>query len=259
MQKTAPVGVFDSGVGGLATLKALQKQLPHENFVFYGDNANAPYGTKQTELIRKLSFACTEFLLKKNCKTIVIACNTASSAAKEELRQVYDVPFVAMEPAIAPAGRARKDGLVLVMATPATLRQPLFVYRVKKCGLEGHVVAVPCPKLVELAERGAVLGEETYQAIEEALWPHRDKKVDAIVLGCTHFIHARKQIRQCADQIWPGVPLMDGNQGTAVQLERILNQYDMRNEQTDPGKVELCTSGDPDKYLPLFEKLMAQE
>ena len=258
MEKTAPIGVFDSGVGDLGTLKALQKQLPHENFVFYGDNANAPYGTKETERIRALSFACTDFLLAKRCKTIVIACNTASSAAKEELRQAYDVPFVAMEPAIAPAGRARKDGWVLVMATPATLRQPLFVYRVKKCGLEGHVLPVPCPKLVELIERGAVLGEETYQAIEEAFLPYKDKQVDAIVLGCTHFIHAKRQIRQCADTIWPGVPLMDGNQGTAVQLERILNQYEMRNEQTGPGKIELCTSGDPEIYLPLFETLMRQ-
>ena len=258
MDKTAPVGVFDSGMGGLGTLKALKNQLPHEDFVFYGDNANAPYGTKETERIRALSFACTDFLLAKGCKTIVIACNTASSAAKEELRRAYDVPFVAMEPAIAPAGRARKDGWVLVMATPATLRQPLFVYRVNKCGLEGHVLPVPCPKLVELTERGALLVEETYQAIEEAFLPHRDKQVDAIVLGCTHFIHAKRQIRQCADTIWPGVPLMDGNQGTAVQLERILNQYDMRNEQTGPGRIELCTSGDPKVYLPLFEILMQQ-
>ena len=120
------------------------------------------------------------------------------------------------------------------------------------------MLPVPCPKLVELIERGAVLGEETYQAIEEAFLPYKDKQVDAIVLGCTHFIHAKRQIRQCADTIWPGVPLMDGNQGTAVQLERILNQYEMRNEQTVPGKIELCTSGDPEIYLPLFETLMRQ-
>lgn len=259
MKKTAPVGVFDSGVGGLATLKALQRQLPHENFVFYGDNANAPYGVRPSEEIRRLSFACTDLLLEKGCKTIVIACNTASSAAKEALREAYDVPFVALEPAIAPAGRIRKNGVVLVMATPATLRQPLFVYRVKKCGLEGAVEPVPCPKLVELAEKGAVLGEETYRAIEEVLVPHRDKQVDAVVLGCTHFIHARKQISQCAESLWPGVPVLDGNQGTAVQLERVLNQYDLRNEQTAPGRVDLYTSGAKQVYLPLFEKLMAQE
>lgn len=258
MDKNAPVGVFDSGMGGLATLKALQKQLPHENFIFYGDNANAPYGTKQTEEIRERCFACTDFLLDKGCKAIVIACNTASSAAKEDLRKAYQVPFVAMEPAIAPAGRARKDGIVLVMATPATLRQPLFLYRVKKCGLEGFVEAVPCPKLVQLVEKGAVLGEETYEAIREALEPQKGKDVDAIVLGCTHFIHARQQIRQCADTFWPGVPLMDGNQGTAVQLERIVNQYDMKNEQTGPGRAEFYTSGDPKTYMPIFHMLMEQ-
>ncbi|MFR6344547.1 MAG: glutamate racemase [Christensenellales bacterium] len=108
MDKNAPVGVFDSGMGGLATLKALQKQLPHENFIFYGDNANAPYGTKQTEEIRERCFACTDFLLDKGCKTIVIACNTASSAAKEDLRKAYQVPFVAMEPAIARPGVPEK-------------------------------------------------------------------------------------------------------------------------------------------------------
>lgn len=257
MQNQAPVGVFDSGLGGLATLKGMMRALPGEDFLYYGDNANAPYGELSQCEIRRLTFACVDFLLDKGAKCIVIACNTASSAAVQAVREQYKVPIVAMEPAVRPAAAAMgEEGKALVLATPATLRQALYKRRIRECGIAHRVVAVPAPHLVELMESGVVDGPELDACILAYLTPYRQETIDALVLGCTHFVHIRENIVRVAKRFWPRAKVLDGNEGTAHQLQRILRRYQLENPRSYGGSTAYFTSGDPAFYLPLFERLM---
>ncbi len=256
MQNQAPVGVFDSGIGGLATLKEIILELPGEDFIYYGDNANAPYGELPQHRIRTLTFACVDFLLDKGAKCIVIACNTASSAAVQAVRRRYSVPIVAMEPAVRPAASALKDGKALVMATSATLKQTLYKERIMECNIADRMLAAPCPRLVEMMEKGVLAGPEIDEAVEEYLLPHKDEKVDVLVLGCTHFVHIRENIERLARRFWPEVAVMDGNEGTSRQLQRILVKHNLQNPRSSGGTVRFFTSGGPSFYLPLFERLL---
>jgi glutamate racemase len=258
MQTQAPVGVFDSGVGGLATLKALMRSLPGEDFIYFGDNANAPYGILDEEEIRALTFKCMDFLIGLGAKCVVIACNTASSAAVQAVRERYSLPVVAMEPAVRPAAAALSQGKALVMATPATLKQKLYRARIEECGVKERMLPLPCPKLVELVEQGIVEGNEIDAAIQGYFTPYRDEMIDAVVLGCTHYLHIREQIEHLAKILWPKVVFIDGDEGTAHQLERVLDKHNQRNPRQSGGTATYYTSGDPDFYLPLFEKLMGR-
>jgi glutamate racemase len=256
MQEWAPVGVFDSGVGGLGTLRALMRHLPGEDFIYYGDNANAPYGVLTEERIRALTFQCVDFLLHQGVKCVVIACNTASSAAVQAVRARYALPIVAMEPAVRTAAAALKRGKALVMATPATLRQGLFQRRVDECGIRERVLPLPCPRLVELVEAGVLDGPEIEGAIAGYLMPYREQSVDVVVLGCTHFSHIRAHIERLARLIWPDARVVDGDEGTAQQLQRVLREHGLINPREGGGKVTLHTSGDAEILMPLFERLL---
>ncbi len=256
MQQCSPIGVFDSGVGGLATLKDLIKALPGEDFIYYGDNANAPYGVLTQKRIEELTLACVDILLEMGVKSIVIACNTASSAAVQAVREKYTLPIVAMEPAVRPAAAALKSGKALVMATPATLKQALYKMRIEECGVANRMIPLPCPKLVELVEAGIVEGEQVDEAIKGYFLPYLEERIDAVVLGCTHFIHIRDNITTLAKTVWPQTQIIDGNEGTAHQLNRILEKFVLKNPRTSGGTVQYLTSGDPAVYLPLYERLM---
>ncbi len=256
MQNQAPVGVFDSGVGGLATLKELMCALPGEDFIYYGDNANAPYGVLPSKRIRALTFACVDFLLDKGAKCIVIACNTASSAAVQAVRERYTVPIVAMEPAVRPAAAALENGKALVMATPATLRQMLYRQRIEECGIVDRMLPVPCPRLVELVESGVLYGPQIDEAIVQYLMPYQQEQVDVLVLGCTHFVHIKDSIARLAHRLWPKAGVMDGNEGTSHQLQRILIKHGIQNPRLSGGTGRFFTSGDSTFFLPLFDRLM---
>ena len=232
------------------------RELPGEDFCYYGDNAHAPYGTKPVEQIRALSFACTQFLLDKGCQVVVVACNTASSAAIDAMRAHFSVPFVAMEPAVRPAARLRKQGRILVLATQATLRQQLFQARIVECGIQQAVLPVPCPQWVELIEQGFLHTSQMEQAVQQALVPYRKERIDVIVLGCTHFAHIRPLIEREACSLWPQAQVIDGNEGTAHQLSRVLHRAHLRTGRTQGGAVQLYTSGDPAVYLPRMEALL---
>ncbi|MBQ8137091.1 MAG: glutamate racemase, partial [Clostridia bacterium] len=212
-----PVGVFDSGAGGISVLKTMARLLPNEDFLFYGDDANAPYGTKTPEEVRRLAENAVRFLLENSAKAVVIACNTATAAAAETLRARYQMPIIGMEPAIKPASGYRKGGIVLSMATPGTLKSEKYRRLSEKYG-EG-VVPLPCPGLMEFVERGILDGGELREYLQRLFAPFQDQKVDAVVLGCTHYVFLRHVI---ASFFAPGTPVLDGNLGTAKQLERRL-------------------------------------
>ena len=237
-QAEHPIGVFDSGVGGISALRAMIRTLPMEHFIYYGDTANAPYGTKETEEVIACVRRVTDRLLERNIKALVIACNTATGAAAYTLRRELTIPVIGMEPALKPASEIRKKGEILVLATPLTLHQEKFNQLMEKYG-EG-AIRVPCTGLMELVEQENWKAAKTYLKEVFALYDLR--KVDAVVLGCTHYVFLKDMIRR----MLPGhIAITEGSDGTARQLRRVLARNRLLNE-TGEGRVELETSGSPE-------------
>jgi len=230
-----PIGVFDSGVGGISTLKTMMRMLPSERFIYYGDMKHAPYGTKTPEEVLFCARAVVAELTGQGVKALVIACNTATGAAAAALRAELEIPVIAMEPALKPAHELRREGKILVLATPLTLRQEKFE---RLMGLYGEgAVKVPCPGLMELVEADDPDGARRYL---EALFGRFDlREVDAVVLGCTHYVFLKEMIRRMLPE---KIAITDGNEGTARQLRRVLAQKGLLREG-GPGGVTLQTSG----------------
>lgn len=244
-----PIGVFDSGVGGIGTLSVMNRELPNERFIYFGDTANAPYGTKsRTEVLALVENVFTK-LLQQNVKAIAIACNTATSVAAAELRQRYTLPIIGIEPALKPASESRKGGSILVLATPVTLRLEKFAQLMVRYG-EG-AIPLPCPGLMELVEKEDFAGAEQY--LVHLFAPYDLSMVDAIVLGCTHYVF----LRPLLDKILPrNVQVFDGNLGTARQLRRVLREKKLLSDVTEPGELILQTSGDPELVIPQMQRLL---
>jgi len=254
-KREMPIGFFDSGVGGVSVLKEAIRLLPYESFVYFGDNGNAPYGTKPLEQIRRLSMNAATFLSEKGIKALVVACNTATSAAIKDLRESFSFPIIGMEPALKPAVHIRNNGKIIVMATPATIKQEKFQNLLRKYGKDNEVISLPCPGLVELIEAGQFDSPELNCYLEETLGPYRAMKVDVVVLGCTHYVFIRKHIEAF---FMKKAYVIDGNLGTVRQLIHVLNDYDLlvKKEDSNPAKVLFYTSGNPEKILPLFHTLL---
>ena len=244
---SSPIGVFDSGVGGIGTLAALRRELPDESFLFYGDTANAPYGTKSRDEVMGCINRIMAHLLEKDVTAVVIACNTATAVAAAELRARYDLPIIGIEPALKPASEVRREGSILVLATPMTLRLEKFRALYERYG-EG-AIPLPCPGLMELVEREA--NEEARQYLLELFSPYDLTQVDAVVLGCTHYVFLRPILQEILP---PTVSVLDGNVGTARQLRRVLTAKGLLGG--GPGSVTLETSGDPAVVLPVMQRLL---
>ena len=248
--RRAPVGMFDSGVGGISVLREAVRMLPNERFIFFGDTKNAPYGTKTREEVLALSRAVVETLLKKGCKAIVIACNTATSAAAATLRAEYeDIPIIAMEPALKPASLLHQDGVVLALATPGTIAGEKYAHLYALYG-EG-VISMPCGGLMEFAERGELDSEALHAYLSALFRPYANQKVEAVVLGCTHYVFLKRAI----GRFFPTVPLIDGNEGTVRQLGRRLTEKNLLAPADQTGEVTLLSSGG-EEPVRLMERLM---
>ena len=245
--RNSSIGVFDSGVGGIGTLAALRRALPEERFLFYGDTANAPYGTKTREEVMVCVSRIMDHLLARDVKAVVIACNTATAVAAAELRARYALPIIGIEPALKPAHEIRRRGSILVLATPMTLRLEKFRALYERYG-EG-AIPLPCPGLMELVEREA--DDLACRYLLDLFSPYDLTQVDAIVLGCTHYVF----LRPILAQILPaGVSVLDGNEGTARQLRRVLEAHDLLAR--GQGSITLETSGDPAQVLPVMRRLL---
>ena len=245
-----PIGVFDSGVGGISTLREMVRELPEERFLYFGDTAHAPYGTKTTGEVTACVRSVVNHLLEKDIKALVIACNTATGAAAATLRNELAIPVIGMEPALKPASEIRRDGSVLVLATPLALQQEKFEKLMERYG-EG-AVKVPCPGLMELVEADDRTGAQRY--LQELFGHYPPEQVDAVVLGCTHYVFLRDMIRELLPE---RIAITDGNAGTARQLRRVLARQGLLNMK-GPGSVELETSG-TEQDLALMRKLLEQE
>lgn len=254
-----PVGVFDSGFGGASFLRNALLTLPNERFIYYGDNRNAPYGDRSEEEILLLAENAAEFLLKKGVKILVVACNTATSAAIKVLRERLSVPVVSVEPAIKPACEMPGTGKVLMLATQATTKLSRYRALQSRMPDPSRVVNVGCSGVVEKIEAGET-GEDAFDDIlSEKLGPFEGLEVDAIVLGCTHFPFIQPAFERYAKEHFSGARrFFDGNAGTARQLKRVLEAHSLTAEpgSSPENRVEFFTSGDPEICEPIFRRLL---
>ena len=244
------IGVFDSGLGGISVLRHLVRELPHEDFRFFGDSANAPYGSKTPEEVLTLTRGVAEHMLADGAKALVIACNTATSAAAPALRAAYpQVPIVGVEPALKPAVLAGGTGKVLVMATEVTLALEKFHRLEERWAHDAQVVTVACKGLVECIERGDVDAPELRDLLERLVGPYRGE-VDRVVLGCTHYPFVRRQISQVLGE----VRFFDGGAGTARQLRRLLDRDGLLREGEAVGEVSFASSIDTPEERALYQR-----
>ena len=234
-KRNLPVAVFDSGVGGVSVLRELVKLMPLEDFFYFGDSLHAPYGTKKTEEVRELTLENIKRMARRGIKGIVVACNTATSAAIGALRERYTrIPVVGIEPALKPAVMEKKDAKVLVMATPMTVHASKFTSLMAR--FEGQATMIPlgCPGLMEFVEAGKLEGEELERYLKKLLYPYLSGGIDAVVLGCTHYPFLRREIQKV---MGPNVHILDGSEGTARELRRRLTQMDLLTDRERPGEV----------------------
>lgn len=226
---TAPIGIFDSGVGGLSVLRAIREQLPNENTIYLADQAHVPYGPRPLEEVHAFSKSITEFLLGEGCKLIVVACNTASAAALVRLREIFPhIPFVGMEPAVKPAAETTQSGVVGVLATPATFQGALYASVVERFAQGVRVLQDTCPGLVAQIEAGNLAGGDTRAILDAALRPMLAKGIDTIVLGCTHYPFVIPLIEEISG---PNVRVIDPAPAIARQTERVLTGKGLLNEE----------------------------
>ncbi|MCL1855628.1 MAG: glutamate racemase [Clostridia bacterium] len=252
-RRLLPVGVFDSGLGGISVLADAMRIMPKENFLYFGDTGNAPYGDKLPDEVLALTRQAIDKLGRMGCKAIVIACNTATSVAAHDLRHELAMPVIGMEPALKPASFIPGSGSILVLATRMTLALPKFLLLMDAYGQDA--MPVPCPGLMEFVEAGELSGEPLRIYLSKLLAPCRERPVKAVVLGCTHYVFLRQAIREA---VGPGIPLVDGNEGTVRQIRRRLNEMEL--EQTAEGKHGevrfITTAPDESKALERMRKML---
>lgn len=255
-ERELPVAVFDSGVGGISVLRELVRSMPSEHFVYFGDSANAPYGTRPTEEVRKMTLARIGELITRGAKAVVIACNTATSAAIGDLRRAYpNKIIIGVEPAVKLAAEMRPQGRILVMATDVTLRERKFRELTARFSQAHPVAEVHCPGLVERIEAGQGNGPQMEEYLRETLIPHLTPDTAAIVLGCTHYPFVRKSVETVAG---PGIAVIDGGAGTARETRRRLAEAGLLRME-GKGEVTLENSCADPQLLARMKQLLETE
>ena len=254
-KKTKPIAVFDSGVGGISVLRELVKILPNENYIYYGDSKNAPYGMKDKETVKQLTIDAAKYLFAQGAKGLVVACNTATSAAVRVLREMYpEIPIVGIEPAVKPAATLKPNCRVLAMATPMTIREEKFQKLMAKYEDQAaEIIPLPCPGLMDFVERGDLNSDSLRSYLEELLFAHRIHPVDSVVLGCTHYPFVRGMIQEV---LGPDVVVYDGGEGTAREMRRRLAEADLLNPSEEKGIVDFQNSLQDEAKIELCKKLL---
>ena len=243
----APVGVFDSGVGGLSVLRHIHTLLPDESLLYAADSLHAPYGNKSADFIRERAFWLSEFLLARGAKALVVACNTATAAAVSAMRERYDLPIIGMEPAVKPAAAASRSGVVGVLATSGTLKSAQFAALLESYGQHVQVVTQACHGLVECIERGELNAESTKLLLKVYLQPLLDAGADTIVLGCTHYPFVHDLIKTSIEELAVSghtkkdvakeIVLIDTGAAVARHLKHRLEEAGLRTSSPKAGSV----------------------
>ncbi len=247
-----PIGVFDSGVGGISVLKHIQALLPDEALLYVADSLYAPYGNKTPEEIQARCFAVADFLIAQGVKALVVACNTATAAAIDAMRARYSLPIIGMEPAVKPAAEATKNGIIGVLATVGTLKSAQFAALLESYGRNVEVVTQACLGLVECIERGELTAQTTQDLIRQYCAPLLAKGADTIVLGCTHYPFVRDLITEVVGQ---DVVLIDTGAAVASQLKKRLIEVDCLASSPASGQVEFWTNSQADNAKHVIENL----
>jgi len=256
---TSPIGIFDSGVGGLSVLRAIRAQMAEESVIYFGDQGHIPYGPRPMEQIRDFSEAITNFLLQHHAKIIVVACNTASAAALKYLREKFpDVQFVGMEPAVKPAAEQTSTGKVGVLATPATFQGALYASVVERFANGVELFQNTCNGLVQEIERGNLDGDETRRILEHALSPMLEKNIDTVVLGCTHYPFVIPLIERIVGDA-KRVRVIDPAPAVAKQVKRLLEAGGMKSPVSARGEVKFYTSGNSESLKSILPKLLGED
>ncbi len=223
-----PIGVFDSGVGGLCVLKEIKKQLPRESIIYFADSSNCPYGSKTKEKAFTLAKKSIEFLIDRGCKIIVIACNTVTAVAIDSFRKEYDIPFIGMEPALKPAALQTKSRKIGILATENTFKGKLFKQTCEKYGDGIDVFTQPGYGLVELVEKGEMDSKKAEDLLKKYLRPMLEMGADTLVLGCTHYPFLIQMIQKISKN---RLTIIDPVEAVASQTRRILNTADLLSDE----------------------------
>jgi glutamate racemase len=252
-----PIGVFDSGIGGLTVLKEIMEQLPGEDIIYFGDTARIPYGTRSRETVVKYAFQSIRFLLGKNIKAIVIACNTASAYALDESKEKFDIPIVGViEPGAQAAISATKNNKVGVIGTAGTINSESYQKRIRRLLPSSEVIGIPCPLFVPIVEEGWEDTQVAFLTAEKYLEELKEHSIDTLVLGCTHYPILRYTI---AKVMGDNVHLVNPAYETALATKSLLKEYNLRSEKIDGGKYEFYVSDDPEKFIRLGGSFLNRE
>ena len=249
-----PVLFFDSGVGGISILRRSVRLLPCEDYLYFGDSLHAPYGVRSLGEVRELCLNALEPLIARGVKALVVACNTATSAAIGALRERYpDLIVIGTEPAIKPAVERHEGGRILVMATPMTLKEEKFLALQAQYQPRAEIIPLPCPGLMEFVEQGVTSGGAVEGYLLDKLEPYRNVPVSAIVLGCTHYPFLTGAIRRIVGR---HVEIIDGADGVAQQLRSRLAAENLLSARTEPGRLAFENSLDQPEILELCRTLL---
>ncbi len=244
MDKKDFIGIFDSGIGGISVMKHAVSELKNEDFVFYGDCGHFPYGEKTPEEVRKFTMDSCRELYREGAKAILIACNTATSAAVLDMREEFRIPVISMEPAIKPAHLENETGRILVMATPGTIASGRFQRLVDRVGCEERLIRIPCEGLASLVEKGDFHSEEIRDYLKEKFLPYSGEEICGLVIGCTHYSFITELIVETASRIFTGrMKVYDGMYGTVAHLKDILEKDGKLRTEDREGTVRFLTSG----------------
>ena len=252
MNAANPIGVFDSGVGGLSVLREIRRELPGEGLFYVADSSHAPYGDKSEQLIEERVIAIAEFLVSQRAKAIVVACNTATGVAIKQLRARFAIPIIAMEPAVKPAAAHTQSGVIGVLATSRTIASDNFAKLHERFGADVKILMQACPGLVEQVEAGNLSGADTRALVERYVLPLLEQRVDTLVLGCTHYPFLVPLIQEIAG---PAVAVIDPSAAIAREVRRRLANANLLSTGSRAGTERFWSSATPDAAQTIISQL----
>ena len=256
MSASSPIGVFDSGVGGLTVVHELVRRLPQESIVYFGDTARVPYGPKSAETVRRYSREAAAYLKSRNVKALVVACNTATAHAYESLRDSLDMPVIGViEPGARAAAQTTRTQRVGVIGTAGTIHSGAYDYAVRSLLPEARVYAQSCPLFVPIVEEGWSTHPAARLVAREYLQPLREVDVDVLVLGCTHYPLLRDVI---AETMGPSVMLVDSAAETAIEVAQVLAAADLLAQGTEPGRLHFVASDSPLRFREVGRRFLGE-
>ncbi len=249
-----PIGIFDSGIGGLTVLKEIAEQLPYEDIIYFGDTARIPYGTKSRETVIKYAFQCARFLLSKNVKAIVIACNTASALAYEEALKMFDIPILGViQPGAKATAITTKNSKIGVIGTTATINSDAYQSAIRELNKSAEVIGVACPLFVQIVEDGWEDTDVALITAEKYLMELKEHNVDTLVLGCTHYPILRYTLSKVMGE---KVSLVNPAFETAKEIKSLLKQKNLLSDRKEKPVYKYYVSDDPEKFRRIGGNIM---